>query len=86
MSCSFNINDCIKVKLTDYGYKLHVSHYRKYFTDAHLQQYCLPFRDKEGYTKYQLWEFMNIFGEHMYNGADQVIQDNLIYFIEGTQP
>ena len=34
--------------------------------------------DDNGYTEFQLWQFMNFFGEYLYNGATQVIEDNEI--------
>ena len=78
----FNINDYIKVKLTGLGVSIHTEHYLKYLKDCHMFRYAelTPYVDSEGYTKYQLWEFMNIFGEYMYTGSDQVIEKNLIYF------
>lgn len=76
----FNINDYIKVKLTVHGYKMHNAHYKKYLGENYNKKIYAPVIDEEGFTKYQLWEFISIFGEHMYNGAEQVIKDNLIYF------
>lgn len=78
----FNINDYIKVKLTGLGVSIHTEYYMKYLEYFPMFRYAelVPYVDSEGFTKYQLWEFMNIFGEHMYNGAEQVIEKNLIYF------
>jgi len=78
----FNINDYIKVKLTKHGQKIHISYYEKFDTYGVNKKFYKPEIDNEGYTEYQLWEFMNIFGEHMFNGADQLIENNLIYFIQ----
>lgn len=81
---SFNINDYIKVKLTSYGCKTHIEYYSKYLPKSLMlnPKNYMPVIDEEGFTKYQLWEFMNIFGEHMTMTAEQVIQNNLIYFAE----
>ena len=76
--CKININDEIKVKLTGYGKKKHCEHYIEYTPDIFSTDKIIPKVDKEGYTKYQLWEFMNIFGIHLYNGAKQVIENNEI--------
>ena len=76
----FNINDYVKVKLTAHGYNVHEMHYKKYLGANYNEKYYAPAVDREGFTKYQLWEFMNIFGEYMFNGSEQVIEDNLIYF------
>ena len=78
---TFNINDFIKVKLTEHGYNAHVLHYKKYLGENFNNKYFLPMVDEDGFTKYQLWEFINIFGEHMFMGEDQLIEDNLIYFM-----
>ena len=72
-----NLNDKIKVKLTALGVQIHFNHYNKVNTDYKRQiiklQNCRPVIDEEGYTEYQLWEFMNIFGNYLYNGAENVI-------------
>ena len=39
-------------------------------------------KNEVGYRKFQLWDFMNIFGKHMYNGAPPLIENNMIYFQE----
>ena len=77
-----NINDCIKVKLTPYGYDTHIRHYKKYLGDNFNIKLFSPCVDEEGYTRYQLWDFMNIFGEYMYNGSKQIIENNMIYYPE----
>lgn len=78
----FNINDFIKVKLTEHGRNMHIQNYKKYLGENYNKNFYVPKKDRQGLTKYQLWEFMNIFGEHMFNGAEQVIENNLIYFEE----
>ena len=32
-----------------------------------------PDVDNEGYTEFQLWDFMSLYGEYMYCGAENVI-------------
>lgn len=84
---SINLNEIIKVKLTDHGkdiyYKYHKDFYdrigRDYNKDLDISPY--PKIDEEGFTKFQLWEFMNIYGEHMNVGMDTVIKPLEIYFI-----
>lgn len=80
-SINININDNIKVRLTEHGLRIHFDHYHKYLGDKFPISNCLPDRDEKGYTKYQLWEFANIFGEHLFNGADQVIKDNEVIIV-----
>jgi hypothetical protein len=57
----FNINDSVKVRLTDYG--------RDILRQKQDVRHSLTHMDSEGYTKFQLWELMNRFGSHIYNGA-----------------
>lgn len=78
----FNINYFIKVKLTKYGREIHEAHFRQHlYYNAAIGEpdYSAPV-DEKGFTKYQLWEFMNIFGGYMHNGAKLIIQRNMIYF------
>ena len=59
---TINLNDTVRVKLTDYGVMIH----RK---TVRLE----PQVDDDGYTRYQLWDFMRIFGNEMLPGAPKVI-------------
>ena len=52
-----NLNEIVKVKLTDCGKKIFYMHYSN-------SKIVLE-KDKEGYSEFQLWELMNIFGEYM---------------------
>lgn len=78
---SININDKIKVKLTDYGKEL----YRGYLAEINalirlpISPRVLEF-DENGYTTFQLWEFMNIFGSEMFMGNKNIIEDNEIIY------
>ena len=62
-----NLNDIIKVKLTPYGSEI----YYKQFDDVNKRygrEICeprMPKIDKEGYTEFQLWQFMELYGEHI---------------------
>jgi hypothetical protein len=61
-----NLNDDVKVKLTDYG------------RDLLAKKRLTRQPDEAGYTKFQLWELMNIFGEHLYNGCSIPFEFNRI--------
>lgn len=77
---SFNVNHYVKVKLTDLGkeiYKHHDDEFLKEFPN--LKPIPLDI-DEQGYCKFQLWHFMNIFGEHFGNGFPLVIESNTILF------
>lgn len=55
----FNVNDFVKIKLTDYGKELLESGKLR----AHVP------RKENGFYVLQLWELMNVFGEHVGNGC-----------------
>ena len=80
----FNVNNFIKVQLTDRGKDIY---YHKddgvnkfYGTEMITPEY--PKVDGDGFTIFQLWDFMNIYGPHMHNGMEQVIKNNNIYIDE----
>lgn len=62
-----NLNETIKVKLTPYGAEI----YYKQFDEVNKQrgrEICkpqMPRIDKDGYTEFQLWHFMELYGEHI---------------------
>ena len=64
---NINLNRYVKVKLTDYGLGIH-----KYTKLYDPQTYRPPIIDEQGYTKFQLWDLMNIFGDVMYLGNPNV--------------
>ena len=64
----FNINNCVKVKLTNRGRDILTDQQEEY-----LSQYGFnldfPFEDDEGWSEWQLWHLMSTFGDFMYNGC-----------------
>ena len=62
-----NLNEIIKVKLTPYGAEI----YYKQFDELNKQrgrEICKPHMpriDKDGYTEFQLWHFMELYGAHI---------------------
>lgn len=62
-----NLNETIKVKLTPYGAEI----YYKQFDELNKQrgrEICKPHMpriDKDGYTEFQLWHFIELYGEHI---------------------
>lgn len=79
-----NLNSTIKVKLTPFGDDIY---YHKHddlieFTKERgvkpLER-TMPKKDEEGFTKFQLHDFMNTFGKYMTVGQKNVIEDICIY-------
>ena len=62
-----NLNETIKVKLTPYGAEI----YYKQFDDVNKhcgREICkpqMPRIDKDGYTEFQLWHFIELYGKHI---------------------
>jgi hypothetical protein len=76
MKIEININESIKVKLTDKGFNI-LNKIREYQKEKyHLSDSDLPDLkiDSEGYYHTQLWCFMNDFGEYLFHGADNIIE------------
>jgi hypothetical protein len=68
-----NLNEYIKVKLTDKGKEI----YRNHYHDIDDEYVPTLDTDEEGYCKFQLWEFMHIFGEHFYMGGGLPCETNV---------
>ena len=86
ITAKININEFVRVKLTDHGkdiYEHHNDDLMKKVESDYVKEALKPIPlsyDDEGYTDFQLWNFMNIFGRHMFNGAEPVIEHNNIIF------
>jgi hypothetical protein len=68
-----NLNEYIKVKLTDKGKEIYRNYYH-YIDDEDVPTLDV---DEEGFCKFQLWEFMQIFGEHFHMGGDLPCETNV---------
>ena len=62
----FNINDKVVVALTEFGKQRLIGDARTIY------------RLDNGKYSFQLWELMSIFGDYMYNGAEQIFIKNEI--------
>lgn len=88
-SNSININDFIKVKLTPYGAEIY------YHQLDELHEKCpstknsvpskMPCIDEEGYTRFQLHQFMNLYGEYAINGGKPFISPMNLIIDKGEQ-
>ena len=78
MKALINLNDVVKVKLTDYGkdvFRHQHDDLNEYLTRKGKKSFGLsePVDDEEGYTEMQLWHFMQVFGEHIGMAKENVI-------------
>jgi hypothetical protein len=70
----FNINDDVKVKLTPVGFEIH----RKYWAPYTSNDYIPPRVDDEGYSTFQLWDLMVIFGSHIHMWGNNPFETEII--------
>jgi hypothetical protein len=73
---NFNVNQCVKVKLTERGYLILCTFLMG------LWVYNAPEEDNQGYVKIQMCDFMRIFGEYMSLGEEPVFDMNIILCME----
>ena len=72
-----NLNDYVKVRLNDYGMCVYKSFYAKYGLDAPQLK-----MDEEGYVEFQVWDFINIFGDSMHMGGQPPCDLNVLIQID----
>lgn len=84
----YNINNNIKVKLTERGKAIlehEVADTINILKNLNFSDDYFPYpEDTNGYTEFQLWNFMRIFGNYFYIGCPPIIEKNEIIFIEET--
>lgn len=83
----FNINDKVKVKITDMGYNIWLdweNQFIKFSSTIPVTtiEELKAKADKDGYTKFQMWDMMSIFGSHMNMGFENPIESNIILLSE----
>lgn len=81
----FNVNDTIWVKLTPLGLKIHWrKHLEVWKKLGKLNDfpYKPPNMNEQGFSSFQLWDFMETFGPEFYLGQMPLIEDNAIWFEE----
>lgn len=69
-----NLNLYIKVKLNEHGKQIHYD----YWKDT-CERFDTPYKlevDEEGYSSFQIHEFMNVFGEYAHLGAEPFLETN----------
>ena len=73
-----NLNQHCNVILTAYGAEV----YNEYFRELHATCKLIELTNlkAEDELSLQLWELMNIFGKHLYNGAENCFANNDISF------
>lgn len=79
-----NMNDRIKVKLTPHGVDVFYHQFDK--TNKRIiscggkpLEPLMPQIDKDGYTEFQLWFFIELYGNHIGITKENVIADICLY-------
>jgi len=66
---SLNINDHVRVKLTDAGRAVHKANHERLFATANFKiDYVAPKEDENGWSTWQMWKLMGEFGAYMTQG------------------
>ena len=71
-----NLNEPIKVKLTDWGKEIYYHQYDR-INQIVGREICkpkFPKEDENGYTEFQLWCFVELYGEHIGMALPNVIE------------
>jgi hypothetical protein len=78
----FNINYMVKVKLTDYGRDIYYHQYDALNSKCNriINEPRFPKTDENGYTSFQLWNLMELYGPYMKLAASLPFETNI--FIE----
>lgn len=71
-----NLNEPIKVKLTDWGKEIYYHQYDRtnQIAGRKICEPKFPKVDENGYTEFQLWCFIELYGEHMGMTLPNVIE------------
>ena len=82
----FNINDYVKVKLTEKGLRtLKKQHEELKRKAPSIGEYREPKIDREGYTKFQLWDLMSHFGTECSLGLEIPFDTEIIICDKTTE-
>ena len=71
-----NLNEVVKVKFTDLGKDIYYHRFDE-LNQVYGRIVCkpsFPKEDAEGYTKFQLWDFIETYGEHVGIAKPNVIE------------
>jgi hypothetical protein len=71
-----NLNEPIKVKLTDWGKEIYYHQYDRTnrIAGREICKQKYPKEDENGYTEFQLWHFIELYGGHMGMTLPNVIE------------
>ncbi len=75
-----NINDTVRVKLNLHGRMIMYQNYKAMFGDkADLFARRVVEEDRDGWSKWQLWDLMHEFGSHIYSNCTMPFETEIEY-------
>ena len=78
----FNINETVKVRLTDRGHEilkeLHDDLYSRLPKSTTMRREYIAEEDADGYTKFQMHDLMSTFGYHVSLGSSLPFETDII--------
>lgn len=78
----YNLNKTVYVRLNNTGRNIYKSYMEELNRNCTMRFSVEPEVDKNGYTKFQLWDLIHIFGEYIDLGLPTPFDKNCIYFKE----
>lgn len=80
---AFNINDTVRVKITEKGHALLRKDHEEFFAKlASKRPYEPPKEDAEGYSRWQLWSLMQSFGPHISLGFETPFDPAILFEVK----
>ena len=73
-----NLNYYIKVKLTEKGKEIYQEYLNNIFEEYEINDIPKIEVDEEGYTEFQMWNFVRIFGKHFSMLGDNLCETNCL--------
>ena len=84
---TFDVNHWVQVRLTPRGRELHRQNWEAIFQNIpNASPYSPPQEDGDGWSRWQLWELMKVFGPHINLGAQLPFQPEMRFEKLDIQP
>lgn len=79
----YNINSNVWVKLTPKGHELYKKFWEEALKGSTIENATPTLKtDERGWTEFQMWDLMCIFGCHLYNGCVSPFETNIKFLKE----
>jgi len=84
---SFNLNEYVRVKVLASGFEAWHAHY-KYMPPQYRPSLAslLEKADEQGYCKFQLWEFMQVFGPSIHLSVAGLFETDILLSKKDLKP